>query len=299
MQEKLDQQIKERAPWLYRPGMRPIRQSLMRILNYDRSVALARAFKDETADYIMDCMGRLIARNVVCTGIENIPLNGPALILANHPTGIADAIVLHRAMRARRGDMYFFANADIQRVLPQMEHMIVPVEWRLDKRSLRKSRNTMVQTRGAIETGRLGIIFPSGRLAQRQGLKLVERPWMRSAAMIAAKMNVPIIPVNIRARNSMLFYIFDRIHPTLRDITLFHETLNKHHQPFKLTIGEPIDPKTLPLNMDDAITLLKYVTLNLDEKRGPNVGLFERNRQPKAKEGLGSRAISNSSKTRL
>ena len=50
--------------------------------------------------------------------------------------------------------------------------------------------------------------------------------------------DLPVIPVNIRARNSALFYLFDFIHPTLRDITLFHETLNKHRQPYRITVGE-------------------------------------------------------------
>ncbi len=103
----------------------------------------------------------------------------------------------------------------------------------------------MNYTRTAIESGRLGVIFPAGRLAKRRGLRLFERPWMTSAAMIARKYDLPVIPVNIRARNSVLFYLFDLMHPTLRDITLFHETLNKARQPFRVSIGAPIQPDTL------------------------------------------------------
>ncbi len=299
MKDRLDHQIQERAPWVFRPGYGWLRKILMRVLSYDRSVRLAESFENSPADEIMDRMGRLIARDVTAQGIEHIPEIGPALIVANHPTGIADAIVLHRIIRRLRGDIYFFANADIQRVLPQMEEMIVPVEWRLDKRSLRKSRETMVQTRGAIEFGKLGVIFPSGRLAKRRGLSLHERPWMRSAAMIAVKMDVPIIPVNMRARNSLLYYVFDIIHPTLRDITLFHETLNKLQQPFEITVGAPIDPKSLPLNMDDAIEMLRVTTLNLDSKRGPKIGLFERGRKTRGQEKSISTGTMRSSQKRL
>ena len=35
------------------------------------------------------------------------------------------------------------------------------------------------------------------------------QPWMASAAMLARKFDLPVIPVNIRARNSVLFYLFD------------------------------------------------------------------------------------------
>ena len=65
---------------------------------------------------------------------------------------------------------------------------------------------------------------------------------MASGAMMARKFNLPVVPLHITARNSALFYLFDRIHPTLRDITLFHEVLNKTRQRYRLTIGPPIDP---------------------------------------------------------
>ena len=162
--------------------------------------------------------------------------------MCNHPTGIADGIILHHLIAPLRPDLFVYANSDILRILPQMESMIIPVEWREEKRTRAKTRETMELTRTAIEAGRLGIIFPSGRLAKRRGLRLFERPWMPSAAMIARKFDLPVIPVNIRARNSILFYLFDLMHPTLRDITLFHETLNKDRQPYRVAIGAPILP---------------------------------------------------------
>ena len=71
--------------------------------------------------------------------------------------------------------------------------------------------------------------FRPGRLAKRRWWSLHERPWMASGAMMARRFNLPVVPLHITARNSALFYLFDRIHPTLRDITLFHEVLNKTH----------------------------------------------------------------------
>ena len=68
-------------------------------------------------------------------------------------------------------------------------------------------RHLMQYVRDATANGRIGIIFPSGRLAKRVGLNLVERPWMASAAMIARKFKLPVVPVHISARNSLLFYL--------------------------------------------------------------------------------------------
>lgn len=103
---------------------------------------------------------------------------------------------------------------------------------------------------------------------------------MPSAAMIARKMDVPVIPINIRARNSALFYLFDLIHPTLRDITLFHETLNKDRQPFRLTIGRPIAPANLPAASADAIGQLQEITLGLPGAGQRAVGLIDATRRP-------------------
>ncbi|WP_371059212.1 lysophospholipid acyltransferase family protein [Rhodosalinus sp. 5P4] len=282
MKDRIDPLIAERAPWLFseHPAVAPARGVLNRLLGYDKTVALGTALRDLPADRIMAAMTRELARDVEAAGLDNIPRNGAALVVANHPTGIADGIMLHAVLGDLRPDVYYFANHDILRVLPQMTDMIAPVEWRRDRRSHGKTRETMAYTRRAVEEGRLGVIFPSGRLAKRRGLSLHERPWMASAAMIARKFELPVIPVNIRARNSALFYLFDFIHPSLRDITLFHETLNKHRQPFRVTVGEPISPASLPAKSEDGIELMRRATLALGGPRAPTVSLLDNTRRP-------------------
>ncbi|PUB18863.1 1-acyl-sn-glycerol-3-phosphate acyltransferase [Yoonia sediminilitoris] len=280
MEHRIDPLIAERAPWLYRDGRGSglARAMLHRLLAYDKTVRIAQSFEHSSADEIMCDMGNRLARTVTAKGLGHIPAHGPALIVANHPTGIADGIILHHLIARQRADAYFFANRDILRVLPQMGSMIAPVEWRTDKRSHAKTRETMAYVRRATHAGRLGVIFPSGRLAKRRGLRLHERPWMGSAAMLARKFDLPVVPVNIQARNSALFYLFDRIHPTLRDITLFHETLNKAKQPFRITVGDPISAAAIPHNPADGIALLRRATLALGGKDAPTVSLVSASR---------------------
>ncbi|RVT84047.1 glycerol acyltransferase [Rhodobacteraceae bacterium CCMM004] len=282
MRERLDSQIVERAPWLARPGpgIRLVRLWLDRLLDYHRTVALAEEMQDWPYHRIMDRMGALLARDVEVQGLDRIPRHGAALVVANHPTGIADGIVLYHLLAPLRPDLFFYANSDLLRILPQFDGMIAPVEWRRDKRSHSKTRATMAYTRTAIEAGRLGVIFPSGRLAKRRGLRLYERPWMPSAAMIARKFELPVIPINLRARNSALFYLFDLIHPSLRDITLFHEMLNKDRQPFRVRVGEPISPTALPDQSEDGIALLRRATLAMGGRCAPQLSLVDSTRRP-------------------
>lgn len=282
MKERIDPLIAERAPWMYKnvPGVARIRGLFHLLLGYDKTLAIATALQDKTSADIMETMGRLLAKNVDVRGLSNLPLHGPALIVANHPTGIADGIILNHLIRKARPDAYFLANRDILRVFPQMEDIIAPVEWRKEKRSHSKTRETMQYVRQATEDGRLGVIFPSGRLAKRKGMRLYERPWMASAAMLAKKFDLPVVPLHISARNSALFYFFDLVHPTLRDITLFHETLNKDRQPFKVRIGEPIAASALPKNSEDGIKLLRKATLACGEEDGLGVSLLQATRRP-------------------
>ena len=282
MKERLDPLIAERAPWLFDDTLiaKFARTGLMRLLGYDETAELGRLYQNWTPERIMHHIAGLLVRDLTVSGLENIPRQGPALIVANHPTGIADGIMLHHALWSIRPDMFIYANSDILRIMPQFESMIAPVEWQEHKRSRAKTRETMEYTRKAIANGRLGVIFPAGRLAKRRGLKLYERSWMASAAMIARKYDLPVIPLNIRARNSALFYLFDAIHPTLRDITLFYETLNKDRQPYKINIGEPISASALPAKSDQAIDIMRRATLALGGRHAPHVSIVGNTRKP-------------------
>lgn len=282
MEDRIDPLIRERARWLFSDHLaaRQARYALHALLGYRQTVALAQNLADLPSDQIMARMANLLAKQVNVTGLDHLPKHGAALVVANHPTGIADGIILHHVLAAHRSDAFYFANQDILRVLPQMHDMIAPVEWRHEKRSHAKTRETMAYTRKAVGQGRLGVIFPSGRLAKRRGLKLYERPWMASAAMIARKFDLPIVPINISARNSALFYLFDLIHPSLRDITLFHETLNKHKQPYRVRIGEPISASALPNRSEEGIEMLRQATLNLSGPSAPNLSLIHSSRRP-------------------
>lgn len=265
MTEVLDQLIEERAPWLRRhgPTVGAARAVLYRLLQYQRTLKIKGVLDPMPGPEIMLSLADMIAHHVEVGGLENLPKSGPCLVVSNHPTGIADGVVLYGALAKRRPDLFFFANADAIRILPQLSEVIAPVEWRPEKRSHRQNRETMAYAYKAFGAGRVGVLFPSGRLAKRRRLSLHERPWMASGAMMARKFNLPIVPLHIRARNSAMFYLFDKIHPTLRDITLFHEVLNKTHQPYRITVGKPIDPASLPSDSAQAIEIMKARTLEL------------------------------------
>jgi putative hemolysin len=273
MRATIDQLIEERAPWLRRrgPAVALVRPLLNRILLYERTIKIGEALEPMPAADVMQSLADMIALHVEVSGLEHLPRHGPALVVANHPTGIADGIVLYGALAKIRPDLFFFANADAIRVMPQLASLIAPVEWRPEKRSHKQNRETMDYARTAFGEGRLGVLFPSGRLAKRRWWWLNERPWLASGAMMARKFNLPVVPLHVTARNSALFYLFDRLHPTLRDITLFHEVLNKARQRYRLTLGPPMDPDALPAGSNEAIEVMRARTLELGGQKPQSV----------------------------
>ncbi|MEM9642381.1 MAG: 1-acyl-sn-glycerol-3-phosphate acyltransferase [Pseudomonadota bacterium] len=283
MRERVDPLIAERAPWLYRSGahIRAARGLLHLMLGYDRTIEIGQSIEHMPYDVLMDTLSGMIARNLEVDGVDRIPAEGPAIVVCNHPTGIADGIILWSVLRKRRPDLFFFANRDAIRVMPQLDRMIAPVEWRPEKRSHGSNRETLTYAAQAFKQKRLAVLFPSGRLAKRRGLKLYERPWLPSAAMLARKYKLPVVPMHITARNSVLFYLFDALHPTLRDVTLFHEVINKADHSFRVRAGRMLDGGALPKDSELATRELYLATMRAAAEEGDYSVLI-----PKARGGL-------------
>jgi len=269
MKDIIDQLIYERAPWLQAKttGAAISDRVLKACLRYSKTIETANSLKPLNGAEIFDKLCGEIVQDTEIMGCSNIPTTGPALIVANHPTGIADAVFLYSAIAKTRPDVYFFANSDVLRVFPQLSEFIAPVEWRKEKRTKTRTKETLEFTKQAMKEHRIGVIFPSGRLAKRTGLSLHERSWMSSAVSLARKYNVPIIPTHISARNSILFYLLDILHPTLRDITLFNETLNKKDFHFDIRFGQPVYPYMLNPEPEIATRDLKRRVLNLNTRQ--------------------------------
>jgi putative hemolysin len=261
----VEQLISERAPKLVgRPRIwRAVRPLLNRLLAYDAAVFLADAVRPMSGHDAFRLVARHISPRTAVEGLQNIPRTGACIIIANHPTGLADGLAVFQAIRDRRRDHVFLANADALRVIPKGDDIIIPVEWVMEKRSLAKTRETLVNMRQAIKAEKCIVIFPSGRLARMSWRGLIDQPWETSATTVARKYKVPIVPLRIQARNSVLYYFFSRLNAELRDITLFREMLNKKHRLFRLTFGELITPDTLPDNADDSTAKLRTTVLNL------------------------------------
>ena len=135
------------------------------------------------------------------------------------------------------------------------------MEWVVEKRTREKTRATLQAAKEAFEAERCVVMFPAGRLARvaRDG-SVTDPDWAPTAASLARKYGAPIVPVHVSGPYSRLFHAFDRVSQELRDITLFHELLNKRKQPFHLKVGKPVPPSRLDIDAGKATYALKAFT---------------------------------------
>ena len=254
--------IAERAPRLTGSLAWPmVRPFLYKLLNYRHAVRMADAVRPLSGAGALEYMSDLLDLKVSVMNAERIPAEGRCIVVANHPTGIADGIAVFDAIRARRQDAVFFANADALRVSPRLGETVIPVEWVVEKRTREKTRATLLAARTAFEAERCLVMFPAGRLARvaRDG-SVTDPEWAPTATSLARRYDAPIVPIHVAGPNSRLFHAFDRVSQELRDVTLFHELLNKKRKRFQLKVGKPIPPARLDIDAARATYGLKAFT---------------------------------------
>ena len=243
----VDVLIAERAPKLAATPVWPVlRPLLYSFLDYAKARRMADAIAPLPGRAALDHVSDLLNIKLAVTGLEHVPRTGRLIVVCNHPTGIADGIAVYDALKTVRPDICFYANADAHRISPRFSDVLIPVEWVEAKRTRERTRETLILTREALEAERCLVIFPAGRLARRQADgRLVDPPWAGSAVSIARKCGAAIVPIHVAGPWSGLFHFFNGFSPELRDITLFHELLNKQGREFRLIVGPPVPPQGL------------------------------------------------------
>jgi len=255
----VDELISERGQKLVRHPLWPLARPLLHVLlHYRQAIEFADAIANMPGHDALEYASQLLDLELKVNNGERIPETGGFVLVSNHPTGIADGVAIFDLLKNRRPDMMIFANRDALRVNPRFADLIIPVEWREEYKSKLKARETLQLTTRAVREGKATVLFPSGRIAYWANGRLNERPWKVSAVGLARKYGLPVLPVHMRARNSGLFYWLSQWSTELRDMTVFHEVLNKKSNTFEFNIGQPIPPETLEGDPAQVTKLLEH-----------------------------------------
>lgn len=267
----IDVLIAERAPRLRASPLWPLlKPALYRLLDYAKARDMADAIAPLSGREAMEYVSRLLDVRFEARGMDRIPRSGRIVVVCNHPTGLADGVAVYDALKTVRPDALYYANSDAHRVAPGFDDLLIPVEWVEGKRTRERTRVTLTRSQEAFEAERALVIFPAGRIARKgKDGRLTDPLWQPTAVSLARKYHAPIVPIHVAGPYSWLFNAFDGVSQELRDITLFHELLNKTGRTFRLTVGYPIRPEDLRAEAVPATAALKrYIERDLPRDLG-------------------------------
>lgn len=185
-----------------------------------------------------------VSTAVAPADLEAIPQTGPTIVVANHPFGALEGIVLAHHLIARRPDVKIMANYLLGRV-PELRELFILVDPFNEVRSISNNVGPLREAIRWVEAGGLLAMFPAGEVAhlKMREMRVSDPAWNPVVARIAAKSGATVVPIHFRGRNSALFQMAGLIHPRLRTAMLPRELANKRGMRLGLVVGGAIAPK--------------------------------------------------------
>lgn len=223
----------------------------------------------EGGDFIGDVLNLLrIDVDVSEQDLAHIPSSGPAVVVANHPFGAIEGVVLLHTLRRIRPDVKVMAN-HLLGVVPELREHIISVDPFGTEKSKRSNISGLKESIRWAKNGGLLAVFPAGEVSSvRLDKAAVTDPrWSPTVGRIIHRAKAPAVPVHFKGTNGPLFHLLGLIHPRLRTMMLPRELLNKQRRALHLDIGKPLPARKAAELDDDKLTeLLRLRTYLLGER---------------------------------
>ena len=175
--------------------------------------------------------------------LDRIPKEGPFIVVSNHPLGGLDGILMMHIIGKIRPDFKVMGNFLLHRIKP-LEPMVIAVNPFETRKEVYNSSSGMREAIRHVRDGGCLGIFPAGEVSTKdEEGNVADREWQESAIKLIKKMNVPVIPMYFRARNSPFFYRMAALSPNLQTAMLPSEMVRPRVKPIQIRIGKPILPK--------------------------------------------------------
>lgn len=184
----------------------------------------------DLVEQVVDYFG--LSCELVDGDLENIPSQGPVVLVANHPIGSLDGLVLLRTVAAVRPDVKVVASQLLTHV-ESLSSLFVPV----DNIHYKTSRKQIEMMQTQLDNQGVLIVFPAGEVS-RMSLKGVrDGHWHTGFLRLAARARAPIVPVHVSAHNSALFYFASMLYRPFSTLLLVREMFAQRGGRIKLRIG--------------------------------------------------------------
>ena len=201
----------------------------------------------------------------VCSGsLESIPETGSAIIVANHPFGGIEGIVLAELLLGIRNDVKIMANNFLLKI-PELKELLIGVNVFASNDSTRKNLSPVKEALNHVKNGGLLMVFPAGEVSSSKypGAPVIDKEWNRVIGMMVRKTHSSVTSIYIEGCNSHLFNIAGMIHPRIRTLMLAREMLKKQNTEIKFHIGKKIAFNEMKEMQSDKV-ITQYIRLNTD-----------------------------------
>jgi putative hemolysin len=254
----------QRFKSLFLKGVLPLKR-----LNY--LCSRLSSLPNETAipDRILEVLG--LTYEISANDQARAPSEGPLVVVANHPFGAVEGLILASMLLKRRSDIKIMANFLLGglgiRELNELLIFVDPFERQGSvAHNFKPLREAIEWVRGG---GALGI-FPAGEVSHMHlsSLSVIDRQWSRTVARIVRKSEATMLPVYFEGRNSPLFCGLGLLHPMFRTLMLPGENLKKQPRLVRAHVGRPVPFKRVAEFDDSAIMdYLRLRTYNLRNRK--------------------------------
>ncbi|MCG6118617.1 MAG: lysophospholipid acyltransferase family protein [Aquimonas sp.] len=170
---------------------------------------------------------------------ENIPSEGRAVIVANHPLGAMDALALLHLVGSVRRDARILAN-EVLMQLDGLRELLIPLDVFGGK-----ARGGLREAYRALEAEQALIVFPAGEVSRIRPTGVRDGRWSEGFIRFARRCGAPVVPVHVQAQNSAMFYGMSMLAKPLATLMLPREIFAGRARCITLTVGAPVPPQAL------------------------------------------------------
>lgn len=181
-----------------------------------------------------------LSSDVTDEDLARIPRTGPVVVVANHPFGAAEGIVLACLLGSVRSDVRVLANHILGRIPELRDDFIFVDPFRSDS----PATNVTGLRRAIAHVARGGMLatFPAGAVSHLQidRMTVSDPAWSPAIARVLRRTKATVLPVYFPGTNGPLFQLAGLVHPTLRTALLPQALLHRRHTRIEVRIGRPI-----------------------------------------------------------
>jgi putative hemolysin len=208
---------------------------IKRAQGYEQEVAQGRNFWSVMAERYG------LSLEIAAGSLANIPRDRPVILIANHPYGILDGLMMGHILSQIRGDFRIVAHR-VFRKAQDLDEVILPISFDETKDALRINIATRRAALDYLGQGGAIGIFPGGTVstAARPFSHPMDPGWRSFTARMVAKSEAVVVPVFFDGHTSRLFQIASHLHSTLRMGLLIKECRKRVDTPVRVASGEPI-----------------------------------------------------------